>query len=393
MEQSVTSSDVDRANPVQDCGVATVGAAVPKRSQIVDVSPGHVQSIVAMNDLCGFPARSKAGWNWVLFENPEQGDHPSGFAFIRDGKFAAFAGTFRKLLYRGDEVKSMIIGHTLLSDLTSPGTGFKIARYASGNSQADFIATLNNNELSAKLYPKVKMLPWLGETGQCYAEYLLRPVAVATGAALRKAFKGDSRAQFDARPEYFVGSGHGLRDARLPAGFEGPDPANPSDAAVLDEFNQAMREGPYFQPDRGARVTGYRLSDPDAQAYSRVIVSRSAGQIEALLALSAAKDSKLSPPVLEIEDIALRPGSEGRLRACLQAAVEIGRQIRVAKIRLRYVRDIVPDQIAGIRGWKIRKRSYSPNHARECVQGALRDWGVSPASGDFFFALRRPPLR
>lgn len=352
------------------------------------VVPGHLHGLVDLNELCGFPRRSVAGWDWVLFQNPEQEDHPSGFVFEKNGQVIAFAGTLLKRLHRGDETRRLIVGHTLLTDLTSPGNGFKIAAHALKSCRADIVATLNNNALSAALYPRIGMMPFLGEEGQCFAEYVLRPITLAVGLGLRRLHRSADRAAYDRLSEHFCLTGLSLESLKTIEDFELIDAGNEADAAALDEFNLAMKDGEYFEPDRGARVTAYRLADPDAPRSMKLFALRSAGMISALMALSIAKDSKLSPPVLEIEDLVVRPGNDALRTGCLNAAVEAGRRIGASKVRLRYVKGLA-GLVGPLRGWALRKHAYSPIHAVGRESGLMDEWAVGPASGDFFFALRR----
>lgn len=353
---------------------------------IIPFQPEHLEGFIELNRLCGFPERSAAGWHWVFFENPDQDDEPPGYVFFRKGEMAGVVGTHRRIYRRRDEMMTMASGHTLISDLKVPGTGFKLARHVVGANGCDAINTMNNNALSAPIYPRIGMMPWRGERGREYLEYPVDwPRLLAsnglnrlTGLGLRLPSFGRERLSSRLRS---------FEDIYHAGGLDRIDPFDPMSAMQLDDFNTGLQSGDAYVMNRSADVWRYRLSDPDYHACSGLFAFKAAGRIKGLLAVSLSKEAPFSTGTLEIEDIAILPGEERVREACLLAVADIAEACHVARARWR----VLPDDldVSQLKGWVLRQREYDTCHAK-APTSLLSNLHISPADGDFFFALRRP---
>lgn len=360
---------------------------------IIPVEPAHLQGIADLTRICGFPERSAAGWGWALFENPEQGEEPAGYVDVRDGEVCAFLGTHRRVLRRKGEVVSMLAGHTMISNLRSPGIGLKMLRHGMRHYKTDVISTLNNNALAVPLYPRIGMTPWLGEKAQYIAECPIDWVSLGISSLLRQALKHESREAFDRHREYFSRRNRPLIIPERLNRFVRLDPETADHAAMIDAFNEAMQSGDQFQSDRSSVIWRYRLRDPDFPVSTLLYGSFANDRLDAVLALSVSKDNKLSPATLEIEDIAILPDAETLLGDMLHGAEIFARKAGLARVRLHYMRGVTEPGLFHHKGWVLRHKNYACCHAISSSEAFLENWAVGPMDGDFFFALRRMPVQ
>ena len=359
---------------------------------IIPVERAHLQGIADLTLVCGFPERSAKGWEWALFDYPEQGVDPAGYVDLRDGKVCAFLGTQKRILRRNGGSVSMLAGHTMITDLKAPSIGLKMMRHAIKHHQTDAISTLNNNALASPLFPRVGMMPWLGKNAQYIAEYRIDWPALVTSSILRKTLKHQSREAFDKRREYFTRYKRKLTIPDTLNGLTRLSPETRDHAEQIDAFNTAMQSGEQYQSNRSAAIWQYRLRDPDFPASMMLFGSFEKNKLQAMLALSIAKESKLSPATLEIEDVAMLPGAEIDFASLLKAAEIFARKSRLARVRLRYTRGVTEPGLFRQKGWVLRYKNYACCHAQSRNPAFLENWAVGPMDGDFFFALRREPI-
>ena len=353
---------------------------------ITPFQPEHLEGFIELNRICGFPERSEAGWRWVFFDNPDQGNEPPGYVLFRKGEMAGVVGIHRRVYRRRDARFNMAAGHTLISHLKSPGTGMKLVSHVIRTHGCDATSTLNNNALSAPIHPRIGMMPWRGERGREYLEYPLdwsrliasRGLNGLTGRGFHVPKFG--RERLSSRLKNFEGQGGVGTLERI-------DPFNSVSADQLDVFNEELQSGEAFSMNRSADVWRYRLSDPDYENCAALFARKSGGRITGLLSLSLSKEDVFSTGTLEIEDLAALPGDEGFRNEALSAAVEIGRECRAARARWR----ILPDNLdaSALKGWVVRRRDYDTCQAK-VPDHILSHLPIGPADGDFFFALRRP---
>ena len=356
---------------------------------IVPVQQVHIDEIVVLNDICGFPQRSAGGWRWALFDNPQQGDLSSGFVFLQDEKVVGFTGRQRRLLFRQGETITYACGHTTLTNLKNPGVGFRLLRHSIGANPCEIGATLNNNALSAPIYPRLKFPAWLGENGRYFAERVLNYSKTTVSAALRWLADEDVGADVEHFPYQAE-----LAFAKMElGGFRRIDPEAEQCAADLDEFHDAMRDGPLFQADRSSKTWRHRCADPDAQDVMHLFASYAGGRIEALLAMSITKETERHPATGEIEDMAIRPGVSVQPEDLLVAAETFGRAAKLAKMKLRYMRGVTEPGYFPNSNWRLRKKNFDCIHGRASDERFLKDWSLGPIDGDFYFALRRIPQK
>jgi hypothetical protein len=358
---------------------------------IIPVERTHLQGIAELNRLCGFPERSAEGWGWALFDNPEQGEEPAGYVYVRNGEVCAFLGTQRRVLRRRGGSVTMLAGHTMITNLKAPGIGLKMMKHVIRHHGTDAISTLNNNALAAPLYPRVGMSAWLGGNAKYIAECQIDWFALGLSSVLRRALKNQSREAFDRSREYFCRRNRKLCVPDTLNGLIRIDPENPVHAEQINDFNTAMQSGDQFQSDRSAEVWRYRLRDPDFKASGQLYGSFGQGRLEAMLALSVSKDNKYSPATLEVEDIAILPGADKKFSELLKASESFARTAGLARVRLHYTRGVTEPHLFRQKGWVLRHKAYDCCHAVSKVEDFLESWAVGPMGGDFFFALRRIP--
>lgn len=351
------------------------------------MGPEHLDDLAKLNALCGFPARSVAGWHWALFENPEQGDEPVGYVVLKDGRGEGFMCTQRRVYKSRTATHDMVVAHTLITLQNAPGTGMRLVRHLLKSHGADAVNTLNNNALSAPIYPRLGTIAWRGEAGRYFLE---RPIR---WSALLRSRVYNSLASAGMRPlvakwEHLQRGVRPLPEEFNTSGFSVLDPEDRQTAEQIDRFNAAVQDGDLLQPNRASEIWRYRLGDPDYHDAMRLLGCVRDGELVALLAVSLAKDDPFSATTLEIEDmISLSPEAVSETMM-LGVASEIARKVGAARVRCRIISPELTKTPPS--GWLLRQRYYDSAHMLSRVEDLPGTWQAGPFDSDFFFATRRP---
>ncbi|MAI90372.1 hypothetical protein [Ponticaulis sp.] len=355
---------------------------------ITPLTPSHLTGFMDLIEICGFPRRSRAGWHWAFFENPEQELEPAGYALETDGVLQGTIGTHRRVLRNRDRRISLISAHTTVTRLSSPGSGIRLMRHTLNNYKGEGVFTLNNNALSAPVYPRIGVMPWRGEEGKLYLEKGLSWFELGVSkvfnslsqTGLGNALRSRERLSSRLSP---------LTDTVQTSGLVMVNPFRRGDSEKLDRFSDAMQAGENFEMTRTGEIWRYRLSDPDFKECQRIYAVEEAGEYTGLLAVSLCKESELSASALEIEDLARLETCSASRDDLLTAAKDIACQVKVARVRWR----ILPTDFASPENsdWMVRAKPYHFSHAQFRDEAVADHWTPGVGNGDFFFATRRPP--
>lgn len=345
---------------------------------IRQVEEADLLDIVRLVEACGFPERTVAGWRWVLFENPDQGDIAPGWVFERSGRIAGFLGNFVNRYRHGSADFTIATGHTVVSELTGNGhqAGVSLIRHGIHQPGVDGYVTLNNNALSARLIPRLGAPAWLGGAGRAWAEWVFRPDRMVRAwlpcEVDRERFTRTARGGFDV-------SGH--RDGIVFQALE----------AVSDDQLAPLVPPERFSRRLSAAALRYRLSDPDRAGGMSYVAALSSGRVLALAAIVLTKPTPEGLDHAEIADWAGSPCETGvaAQAALLRHVVSVARRAGASRLRLHFP-DHLPDVLRAAGPHLRRHHGHDPCHLFTRHPG-LAHWQPLPGDADYFFAFRIPP--
>ena len=360
--------------------------------KIRPVTPADIPDIARLTVARGFPPRSEAGWQWVLFNNPEQAHSPAGYVIESNDQVVAFLGGMGHHLHGTGTSGFVVAAHTFVSDLSSPGHGPRLIRHGFKHTDFDATYTLHNNALSAIIYKRFGLSAVWQAGGRQYLKKRRHWASIFFSAVLRRLAKLSvidtalsKREWLSKRPK------KGLTP--LTDQVHRIDPFNSEDAQAIDTFNQALAASDKIIGSRAARIWQYRLGDPDRSVPTELFAMFDDKGIAAMLATSVSKDDHLSVVTLDIEDLVFRPGCEKHLEALLRQSTKCARHARAARIMWRVLPPNLDMATADYLGFKARPRRYDSCHFGGGPDWNPLEWELSPFDGDFWFALRRPPAR
>ncbi|WP_156807974.1 GNAT family N-acetyltransferase [Henriciella marina] len=354
----------------------------------------QVMDLVAKVD---FPYRSKAGWHWALFGNPQQGDIPTGFVAERAGEVVSMIGLqARDFCYNGAIIKAAT-GHTFISGRKGRGSGVQLAKRAISYPGLASVYSLNNNASSAGLYKKLGLDAWLNEAGRHRVDWPARPLIMAAGLCFSRLARADRFYDALSSREWFNGRTAPLRQIAIDLLSEKDrlDPANETDADLIESFNASICEVRSVAPVRSAEFYSYQMADPDAPGRSVLLTVRDGNRVLGLMQVILTKPNAFEPAELEITDLELHPDAP-RSRAIghlVRNARKIARAAGAGRLRLllsgRFLREDLSQT-----GYHVQRRySYDPAHASfgEGMERFGEAWEPTGFEGDFHFALRVAP--
>ena len=356
------------------------------------VTPEDIPAIVRLTSMNGFAKRSEAGWNWVLFQNPEQAHSPAGYVVESNGEVAAFLGGAGHRLHGTGTDGFVVAAHTFVSDLSSPGHGPRLIRHGFKHTEFDATYTLHNNAYSAIFYKRFGLAAIWKASGRQYLKKRLRWGSIFLSAALRRLAKIGAFEKLLAKREWLATKSKS-GGAPLANRVRQLDPFNIDDAAAIDAFDQQLAKSGKIIGTRAAKIWQYRLRDPDRKVPTSLFALEDDDGIAAMLATSITKDDKLSVVTLDIEDLVFRPGSEHHLETILTQATKCARHARAARIMLRVLPLNLDIATADSLGFRARPRDYDSCHFGGDPSWNPLEWELSPFDGDFWFSLRRPPAK
>lgn len=356
------------------------------------VTPADIPDIARLTVERGFPPRSEAGWEWVLFHNPEQAHSPSGYVIEVDGRVVAFLGGMGHRLHGTGTDGFVVAAHTFVSDLSSPGHGPRLIRHGFKNTVFDATYTLHNNALSAIIYKRFGLAAVWQASGRQYLKKRLHWSCIFMSVVLRRCSRVKK-----------IGNALNNREWLSKRSRKGPtplikavrqlDPFDEKDAEAIDAFDQTLAESGRLIGARSAHIWQYRLSDPDRSVPTHLYGVFDDKGIAAMMATSVSKDDPLSVVTLDIEDLVFREGCEKHLETLLRQSKKCARHARAARIMWRVLPPNLDLATADYLGFKARPRRYDSCHFGGAPDWNPLDWELSPYDGDFWFALRRPPTK
>lgn len=357
---------------------------------IREVEPGDLPALTRIVRECGFPERSEAGWHWVLFENPDQADIPPGWVCVRDGAVVGFLGNFAMRYRIGERVLRAAVAHTMVTDLGGAGrqAGLALVRHGTRQTGIDVYSTLNNNGLSARILPRIGVVPWLGEAGRTWLEWPTAPgriLATRLHKALIRRPSGDERFARDFRTGFD-------RTVKLATGVTLTPLADVSDADLDALMTRLADEGGAVRVFDRVRLD-YRRADPDRTGGLDYMVASRDGAPVLLAATLLTKPAADGLEHLEIADwVGLDDAAGQQAQAVvLRHILCSARRAGLAKVRLHFP-DAVPDAVTGRAGWALRRRlDYDPCHVQFRDPAMRTAWTPRPGDADYFFAYRTPP--
>ena len=152
--------------------------------KIRPVTPADIPDIARLTVERGFPPRSETGWQWVLFNNPEQAHSPSGYVIESDGQVVAFLGGMGHRLHGTGTAGFVVAAHTFVSDFSSPGHGPRLIRHGFKHTEFDATYTLHNNALSAIIYKRFGLAAIWQAASKVHAESENTPGDASSGVFL-----------------------------------------------------------------------------------------------------------------------------------------------------------------------------------------------------------------
>ncbi|RKR03926.1 GNAT family N-acetyltransferase [Maricaulis maris] len=365
------------------------------------VARDDLARLAELIDICGFPDRDRAGWDWVLFGNPAQGDAPPGWVYEEAGTILGFVGNLVSDFIGPDKTYRGAMGHTLVTDVgnRTARAGIRLARHQLTQSGPDFCYTLNNNTLSAVILPRLGYQAWLGADAREWLEWVTAPVRLAASTVRTRLKTAGLPA-----PDWFgrmalerPGDPVAARLQRemaadWPEDMPGLDTVGPD---ALARFRDRRTAAGVIVRDGSAADLGWRRSDPLRAGGQVWRVVRRDGDILALIGAVVAKMEVDGPEALDIVELAVLPGADGVRagRDLIARVLQTARRAGLARVRLRFAASLDSAVLAGLpRPLRRRQRHDSCHIAFHNPDPALRQfWRPAAGDADFFFAQRVPP--
>ena len=366
-------------------------------TEIRTIQPDDLPQVMDLVAKVDFPHRSKAGWHWALFENPQQGDIPAGFVAERSGEVVSMVGLQARDFSCDGAVIKAATGHTFISSPKGRGSGAQLARRAIGYPGLASVYSLNNNAGSADLYKKLGMSAWLNEAGRGRVDWPVRPLTMAAGLCFSRLARADRFYDALSSREWFNGRTASLSQiaAALLPDEDRLDPDNETNAGLIDSFNASICRARSVAPFRSAAFYAYQMADPDAPGRSALLTARDGNRILGLMQVFLTKPNAFEPAELEITDLEIHPDAP-RSRAIghlVRNARKIARAAGAGRLRLllsgRFSREDLSQT-----GYHLKRRySYDPAHASfgDGMEHFSEAWTPTGFEGDFHFALRVAP--
>lgn len=363
-----------------------------------ELVPEDIPGIVRLVRETGFPERSEKGWHWALFENPEQGDLPAGYAAEKDGQLVAMIGLQARKFHYGKSEVAAASGHTFISNAKGRGAGFALAKRALDPTKYAAIYSLNNNELAGRFHKRVGLEAWLGSSARKRMEWPVHSMTMAAGLVLSRLGRSEKMYQRLSAIEWFQAGARDVPKSAKPFGnVIGLDPANAHDADLIDAFDARIALAHHVSPVRKASTYAYQMSDPDAPRRSGLFGLVTEDGLEGLMQVIITKPNAFEPAELQIIDLDHLPGRDGAriVPLLINAARHVASKLRLSRVRLPYSDRFEPICFEGTGARFERRASYDTAHGRfaKGVEQLRNHWVPTGFEGDFYFALRVLPER
>lgn len=357
------------------------------------VEDRDVQALNALHRSVGWPARSEAGWRWLM-SNPArlEARAPAGWVLQSDdGQPAGFTGNFVQRFWHGDAVLYGTSGFSIIVAPHARGHSRMLLRTFAEQPGMFARYTFNANPKSSPLFPRYKMISWPASTHGTKLAWRIDPFACACGRLWREV---DRRA-----PSLIHPSRERLMNPRL-----GPcDSLNlPPGVALLSDFADRSRFGDFWAAlkdegrivaDRSPATLRWRLADPD-RTLDPVILAFSCGKAIVGYAMAVmAKVNVIEPPVLEVLDLVALRDEPRAIPALMEALLANARRLGAAKVRIQVVNEELLRRLGPLAASARREGGWGHCHVRfEAGLDGTATWAPTPFDGDYGVCLRPIPI-
>lgn len=359
-----------------------------------ELIPDDYPAVQALHRLVGWPERSAAGWRW-LYDNPARLEAKAAAGWVTDGpdgQPAAHVGNLVQRFWLGDQV---LYGATGFSVIVAPeARGASRVLLDAFSRQPGMFATwiFNANSRSQPLYRRHGMVAWPEQTHALKLSWILSPLPLLAGRALRAAYR--------IAPRALTALDEPLLNARL---GRTPRLTLPNGVALLTElaedspyarFWQTLKTEGRLLADRSPAVLRWRLADPDLTVPPLLLAHRRDGVVTGYAMAQMAKANSLEPPVLEIIDLEALAGDAEAIPELVDGLKQAARAMGAAKLRLQ---TLTPHGLARLgRHANVTRQEGGWGHchvrfAEDAPDPAL--WSPTPYDGDYAACLRPVPLR
>lgn len=351
-------------------------------------------AVQALHRLVGWPERSAAGWRW-LHDDPArlEAGAPAGWVTDGpDGRPAAHVGNLVQRFWLGDRVLYGATGFSVIVAPEARGASRVLLDAFSGQPGMFAAWIFNANRRSQPLYRRHGMAAWPEATHALKLSWILSPVPLLAGRALRAAYR--------IAPRTMSGLDESLMNARLgraprltlPAGVSVLDDLG--DASPYARFWRALKDEGRLLADRGPAVLRRRLTDPDLTTPPLLLAFQRGGAVTGYAMALMAKANSLEPPVLEIIDLEALADEAEAVPALMDGLKQAARAMGAAKLRLQTVTPRGLARLGRHAAFTRREGGWGHCHVRfaaDAPDPAL--WSPTPYDGDYAACLRPLPLK
>jgi len=373
----------------------------------------------------GWPQRSRAGWDWALFDAPERRvtGVPAGWVLESAGGVVGFLGNLPQRLWCQGRPVTAATCTALLVDAAWRGQGGALLRAFSTQTGTRLLYSATANPLSAPLYRmyryQAQAAPGLDEARRWVAD---------GGAFLGQALQTQAQrlglgaawpARLGRRPWYRVRRVLGwLGWPAAPTAERSPQPAGqvlrwqpppgldmrsadtplpgPCGDAWQAWWAQMLVAQPGLQADRRPATLAWRLADPDlAERLAVWLLHDAGGRMQGLALARAVTPARPAAPRVEILDWCVLPDAPLPAQATLLAAVgDWAAHLGLPFMEAKRFTGVARQQLAALGGRVIGL----PGEANWCVARPgdpplePADWSMTGIDSDDWFCSHREGL-
>lgn len=359
-----------------------------------ELTPEDYPAVQALHRLVGWPERSAAGWRW-LYENPARLEAKAAAGWVTDGpdgQPAAHVGNLVQRFWLGDQV---LYGATGFSVIVAPEArgASRVLLDAFSRQPGMFAAWIfNANSRSQPLYRRHGMVAWPEQTHALKLSWILSPLPLLAGRALRAAYR--------IAPRTMAALDEPLLNPRL---GRTPRLTFPNGVSLMSElgddspfarFWRTLKDEGRLLADRSPAVLRWRLADPDLTVPPLLLAYRGDGVVTGYAMAQMAKANSLEPPVLEIIDLEALADDNEAIPALMDGLKQAARAMGAAKLRIQ---TLTPHGLARLgRHANIARREGGWGHCHVRFAEGAPDptlWSPTPYDGDYAACLRPLPLQ
>lgn len=364
------------------------------------VRPAEAGDRDAINSLlqaAGFPKRSRRGFDWLLRDNPGQGEVPGGWvAEDNNDTVCAFLGNFVQRAWLNGRPCLTSSAHSFVTARGQPSRALRLLRHFVNQDGAVLLNGLNASPDSAWIY-EVLGYPSYPDTGNLRLSWVTDAAAVT-----RLAHRLRSRLPvLDALAPYIPEPRRrwpAVGDAIAASGEDTGQIVVPIGNARLAAFDAELRSGPRLFTERSPEALHWRVSDPDARVPPVLVAHPAEGPIRGLALFQFNKPSRIEPPCLDVIDlVTLDPKDRAAVQALLQTGLHLAKEGGAARLRLNLVTPALLALIGPLNDSAEKEVGETP-HAFyrfnvDMPEPLTRYWQPLPYDADHGLVLRPMPVR